>query len=262
MLALVEPRDKFAYSNLHFTLAGRIIEAVTGKSWKDFLAERVFATLEMRDATCYASQLYANPLAAWPIVERNGAWNRSPLVKNDAVMHAAGGMGASAADMAHWLRFQLSGKTPDGGDSSPPICFAEMHTRQAVYDEPDSGPLGLVEDGYTLGWFTGHLGERRILRHGGGYVGTSTMVVLFPEDKVGMAVLMNESAPNAGFTMLVASDIASKLLDLAGCRSAARVASVRRTRARTNGRAAGACLGRAGRRPWPLAAGRALRWQL
>ncbi len=78
-LATVRPLNKYSYSNLHYTLAGRIIEAVTGQSWKDFLADRVFARLEMQNATCYASKLYANPLAAWPIVETSGQWQTCAL---------------------------------------------------------------------------------------------------------------------------------------------------------------------------------------
>ncbi|REK12046.1 MAG: serine hydrolase [Planctomycetota bacterium] len=213
LLALVEP-GTFSYSNLHYTLAGRIIEAVSGKRWQDFLAERVFAPLGMQDATCYASQLYANPLAAWPIVEQAGKWQRAPLVKNDAVMHAAGGMGSSAADLANWLRFQLTGKTPDGRTLVSPALLAEIHKQQARDATTSRNPLGLpfTRDGYSLGWFTGAYRKRPLLEHGGGYIGTSTYVSFLPEENVGLAVLVNESTPNLGFTMAVAEDVYAKLL--------------------------------------------------
>ncbi len=213
-LALVESPGHYEYTNLHYTLAGRIIQAVTGKSWKDFLAERVFAPLAMRDATCYASRLYANPLAAWPIVDRNGAWQLAPLVKNDAVMHAAGGMGASATDLGNWLRFHITGKTPKGQNLISPELLREMHTQQATDPEPGDGPPGLVSEGYSLGWFTGKYAGRPILWHGGGYVGTATHVSFFPEEGVGVAVLINQSAPNSGFPLVVAADVYGKLLEL------------------------------------------------
>ncbi|HEY2893471.1 MAG TPA: serine hydrolase [Pirellulales bacterium] len=78
LLKYVRHGNKFAYSNLHYTLLGRVIEAVSGKPWQEFLAERVFAPLEMRDSTCYASKLYANPLVAWPLVGKDGKWERAP----------------------------------------------------------------------------------------------------------------------------------------------------------------------------------------
>jgi CubicO group peptidase (beta-lactamase class C family) len=213
LLAAVEPQE-FAYSNLHYTLAGRIIEAVSGQKWQDFLAQRVFAPLGMRDATCYASQLYANPLAAWPIEEQAGKWERAALVKNDAVMHAAGGMGASASDLAHWLVFQLTGKAPDGKQLVSPELLREIHTRQAGSQQPDKGPGGFTRDGYSLGWFTGTFGGRVMREHGGGYLGTATLVSILPDDKLGVAVLVNESRP--GVALLVAADVYARLLDKPG----------------------------------------------
>jgi CubicO group peptidase (beta-lactamase class C family) len=213
LLALVKPQGKFSYSNLHYTLAGRIIQAASGKPWQDFLAERVFAPLEMRDSTCYASKLYANPLAAWPIVEGKGAWKLAPLVKNDHVMHAAGGMGASAADLTRWLRFQLSGQTPSGKRLVSPQLLAEIHKQQVVSGDPEEDPPGVVRTGYSLGWFTGTLHGQEFLNHGGGYVGTSTIVSFLPQQKLGVAVLMNESSPNADFPLVVAADVYAKLLD-------------------------------------------------
>jgi len=214
LLAFVKPRKEFAYSNLHYTLAGRIIEVVTGKPWQDFLAERVFAPLEMRDATCYASKLYANPLAAWPIVGKAGTWELAPLVKNDKVMHAAGGMGASATDLGNWLRFQLSGKTPLGRQLISPELLREVQSRQVSAGNPEAGVDGFVRDGYSLGWFTGSFKGHPMLEHGGGYLGTATGVSCLPQDQIGVAVLVNES--RGGIPMMVAADVYAKLLDIPG----------------------------------------------
>src|SRR5262249_30148819 len=41
LLTRVRPGGKFRYSNLNFTLAGRVIEATTGQNWKQFIAERI-----------------------------------------------------------------------------------------------------------------------------------------------------------------------------------------------------------------------------
>ena len=211
LLKFVRPGTKFAYSNLHYTILGRVIEAVSGKSWQDFLAERVFAPLEMRDSTCYASKLYANPLAAWPLVSTAGKWKRAPLVKNDQVMHAAGGMGASAADLGHWLRFHLTGTTPDGRQLISPELLAEVH-KQQVTMPANTGPGGFTRDGYSLGWFTGSFQGRPLLEHGGGYIGTATLVSFLPKEQVGVAVLVNESRP--GIAMMVTADAFAKLLDI------------------------------------------------
>jgi CubicO group peptidase (beta-lactamase class C family) len=251
LLEFVESPGKFAYSNLHYTLAGRVIEAVSGKRWQDFLAERVFAPLEMHDATCYASKLYANPQAAWPIVEVDGNWQVAPLVKSDAVMHAAGGMGASALDMANWLRFQLTGTTPSGSELLSPTLLRDTQTQQVGDLAAGTGPPAHKRSGYSLGWFTGKLAEHRYLNHGGGYLGTSTYVSILPDEGVGVAVLMNEGPPNSLFPYVVANDVYSKLLgeelpdvlpDARRLAARSREQTAQRTKPDWNGFAAGAGL--------------------
>jgi len=212
LLSRVNSRGEFAYSNLHYTLLGRIIAAVTGNTWQDFLDERVFRPLQMRESTCYASKLYANPAAAWPMIEKAGKWELAPLVKNDQVMHAAGGMGASARDLGNWLRFQLTGKTPDGRQLISPELLQEVHKQQVTMKKPDTTPGGFVRDGYSLGWFTGTFSGRRFVEHGGGYLGTATIVSLLPDEQIGVAVLVNESRP--ALPLLVVADVYSQLLDV------------------------------------------------
>ncbi len=214
LLTLVEPENEFRYTNLHYTLAGRIITSVTGQKWQDFLAQRVFAPLKMVDSTCYASKLYANPLVAWPIVERAGHWQVAPLVKGDSVMHAAGGMGASAADLGNWLRFHITGKTPDGKQLISQKLLDEVHKRQVIDKEASSDVPGYVRNGYSLGWFTGSFHDHPLREHGGGYIGTSTIVSFLGDDQIGVAVLVNESSPNPVFTQLVSMDVYGKLLGL------------------------------------------------
>src|SRR5438477_303577 len=42
-------RSKFAYDNLMYIAAGGVIEAVTGKSWEDYVRERILTPLGMHD---------------------------------------------------------------------------------------------------------------------------------------------------------------------------------------------------------------------
>jgi CubicO group peptidase (beta-lactamase class C family) len=45
----IEPGDSFSYSNTGYELLGAVIEAVSGQSYHDFFARRVFDPLEMKD---------------------------------------------------------------------------------------------------------------------------------------------------------------------------------------------------------------------
>jgi len=50
-----EPGSKWAYCNTGIDTLGRVIEVVSGKSYEDFLRDRVFIPLEMKDSTFYPS---------------------------------------------------------------------------------------------------------------------------------------------------------------------------------------------------------------
>ncbi len=46
-----QPGEKYSYSNEGFNIAGRIVEVVSGMSFEDFLEQRLFAPLGMKDTT-------------------------------------------------------------------------------------------------------------------------------------------------------------------------------------------------------------------
>lgn len=50
-----EPGSKWAYCNTGIDTLGRVIEVVSGKPFEDFLRDRVFIPLEMKDTTFYPS---------------------------------------------------------------------------------------------------------------------------------------------------------------------------------------------------------------
>jgi CubicO group peptidase (beta-lactamase class C family) len=102
LLRDAEIANDVRYSNIHFTLASRAIEAVSGLKWQDFLGQRLFKPAGMIRTTAYASEMYGQFEHAEPMLRIDGKWHRSPLVKTDRTMHAAGGMGTTARDAASW----------------------------------------------------------------------------------------------------------------------------------------------------------------
>jgi hypothetical protein len=125
-------------------------------------------------------------------------------------MHAAGGMGASIADLARWMRLHLNGGSIDGVRVLSPESVAQMHAMQVKLPEPNRrGPRS--RDGYGLGWWRQVCDGRRMLEHGGGFDGASSVVTLVPEERLGVAVVANSLS---SITDLVAFDIFKRLLKL------------------------------------------------
>lgn len=207
-LGEVVPLGQVAYSNVHFTLAGRVIEAVSGKSWRDFLAAELFAPAGMTRTTGYADWMYAQPDVAYPAVFDGDRALRAPH-KSDRTMHAAGGLGTSIDDLSRWLRLQLGrGALGETRLLSERATEATWELLSKSTADADFGPTA----GFGLGWQRGSYRDHLELRHGGGYIGAASYVCFLPELGLGLAVVASGGPGANGLCRLVSSDVHERLL--------------------------------------------------
>jgi CubicO group peptidase (beta-lactamase class C family) len=185
-----------------------VIEAVSGQSWRDYLAEHVFAPAGMTRTTGYADWMYAQADVAFPAVFEAGKAKRVQH-KSDRTMHAAGGLGASIDDLARWLRLQLGRGTIDGArllSDSATAATWELASRTTGDD--DFGPT----EGFGLGWQRGSYRGHLELRHGGGYTGSSSYVCFLPELGLGLAVVATGGPGANRLCRVVSNDVHERLL--------------------------------------------------
>lgn len=210
-LAKETPSEQVRYTNTHFTLAGRVIERITGRSWRDFLDEAVFTPAGMDRTTGYASVMYGDPNAAWPMEWTPQGFRRADQIKSDATMHAAGGMGTSARDAARWVMVHLgSGALGDTRMLSARNA-REMLTPQSRFPQT-RGSIRAME-GFGLGWQMGtYRGLTPYVAHGGGYIGTAAHLSFLPEKGVGVVVLANSSPGGSALGDIVSIDIYDAIL--------------------------------------------------
>ncbi len=213
LLRQAEIAHEVRYSNVHFTLAGRVIEVVSGMKWQVFLDQRLFEPAGMMHTTAFASEMFAAADHAEPLLRIDGAWQRSRLVKTDRTMHAAGGMGTTARDAARWLILNLNGGEIDGRRLLTKDMAREYYTMQSWRPKPE-GRIR-IEEGYALGWQVGKYRDasRPYYFHGGGYVGTASYFCFLPDERIGVAVLSN-SRGGADMHTIVSIDILDRLLGI------------------------------------------------
>ncbi len=197
------------YSNVHFTLLGRVIEAVSGEPWRDFLARSVFEPAGLTRTTGYMSRIEADPDHAVPCERDGDRFRPVEQRKSDRTMHAAGGLGTSGEDAARWLLLNLDRGSLDGVRVLPESLVAESGRVQARFPEPD-GTIRIME-GFGLAWQVGTFNGRRLLQHAGGYAGASAYMALLPDDGVGVAVLLNAAGAAQGLGTIVAIDALERL---------------------------------------------------
>jgi len=94
------PGSRYLYSNSNFMLLGRIVEHVSGLTFRDFLDRRIFAPLGMNTTRHVerTTEVVAN-LATGYFPGRRGGWTRA---QHDFPLHGEGGLISSVADLALW----------------------------------------------------------------------------------------------------------------------------------------------------------------
>ena len=171
----------YAYSNLGIDLAGYILERVEGKPFPEVVRESLLEPLGMERSTFDRAAIRA---AGNRAVGHVDPYPEPPLYEP---MTAAGGLYASAADLARFLRFQLDGGSIDGRVVLDSKWLDEMRT----VPPPHAGaPAGLrARRGPTAlePW------DQRpdLLEHGGGGYGFLSDLWWVPQLGIGIAILTN-----------------------------------------------------------------------
>jgi CubicO group peptidase (beta-lactamase class C family) len=201
------PGSRFSYSNMGYTLIGRVIESVTGQRYERYLDTRLLRPLGMHDSTFgYVSQqgAHADPRLAMGHFERGVAQPAVPLY-----LRPAGQFTTTAADMARFAQFLL-GDGRIGGQVfiDPALMRARGHPTGT-----DAARAGLGA-GYALGLAVRDRDGAVGLCHGGNTVGFRAMLCVYPSRQRGFFVAFNADVEGADYarirTLLVeALDVAT-----------------------------------------------------
>ena len=161
-----DPGTTFAYCNVNFDVAARLVEEASGRPFDVFMTERVFGPLGMarsalREEDVTPADGY-NSVLGWWVPREEPAWFDGS---------GSGGVITSAADLSSWLISQNGQGTQlvSGGG------LEAMHTRSAVGD-------------YGHGWYVEDDGTRW---HSGFVMTYRAVEWIDPSTGYGIAVLTN-----------------------------------------------------------------------
>ena len=152
-----QPGTVWEYS-LSTDMLGRVIEAVSGKRLADFMEERLFRPLEMKDTGFWVTQEKMSRLAeALPL----DAWSGQPnkLLDVSAVPNNDSGGGGGVSTAADYLRFaqmmanggQLDGKRYLSRTTVELMTSDHLGTRIQALSPMTPGEVLLSTPGYTFG---------------------------------------------------------------------------------------------------------------
>ncbi len=96
-----KPGSDYRYSNGGYSMLALIVERASGKTFQDFLRERIFDKLGMHDTLAYVAEGPQVPHRAYGYTETKGTWRRTDQSLTSAVL-GDGGIYSSIDDLAKW----------------------------------------------------------------------------------------------------------------------------------------------------------------
>lgn len=194
-------RSAYAYDNVLYLVAGEVIEAVSGRSWEDFVSTRILARVGMTGSNVRHSAAVEGGNVAVPHARVDGIVRPIKPFDSDNT-NPAGGINSNADDMAKWMMVQLAhGRLAGGSALFSDTTWRELTTivtpRPLTTPPPELAAQRQNFRGYALGLDVADYRGRRLLMHTGGLPGYVSRVMMIPELDLGIAVLTNQEVGQA-----------------------------------------------------------------
>ncbi len=174
-----QPGETWAYDNTGYYLLGIIIEKASGKSYWQFLDERVFKPLGM-NATRSTDPQPIVPNRASGYEWKNDHFENRPVLL-PAIAFSAGSLLSTVEDMAKWDAALYTEKLLKKSS------LDQMWTAPATNDGTDA-PFN-----YGFGWFIENYHGHRLVQHSGGTPGFSSAMYRFVSDKLNIIIRTNHA---------------------------------------------------------------------
>jgi CubicO group peptidase (beta-lactamase class C family) len=182
------PGTEFLYSNTGYALLSIVVRRASGKSLRDFAAERIFTPLGMKSTQFRDDHTQPVDREAIGYVPMAGGFAVS-IPQLDVV--GDGGVFSTVEDLAKWDANFESGAV--GGKDG-------MSLLQQTATLPDGRSTG-----YALGLSVGNFAGARVVSHSGAYGGYRSTYLRFPEEHLSVITLCNVSALSSQLAERVAS---------------------------------------------------------
>jgi CubicO group peptidase (beta-lactamase class C family) len=181
-----------SYNNASLSLAGFVIEKVTGSTYEKAIQELILDPIGMSQTYIFPGDVMTRRFAVGHSNNADGTVTVSrpwPLPRSAT---PAGGLSATAADQIAWAKFHLSNGRTASGDQLLPSNVVRSMREPTV--EMHGNALG---DAVGITWMLRRLGDVTVVQHGGTTIGQHSAFVMVPERDFAVIVLTNSGPGGA-----------------------------------------------------------------
>jgi CubicO group peptidase (beta-lactamase class C family) len=190
LMQVAPPGKAWSYNNAGFSIAGRVIEVVTGTSINRAIRDLVFQPLGLEHAGTTAGDFIVQRFAAGHSTRDGKTTLQRPFSASTSV--TAGGVGLCMTDLLAYARFHIGdGAAAGGARVLTRASLEQMRTPQLKKQSTD--------DEIGLAWHIRQVGPVRTFGHGGTLGGHILLLEIVPERNFAIAILTNA---NTGWRLI------------------------------------------------------------
>src|SRR5262245_14840956 len=180
LMQVAPPGKAWSYNNAGFSIAGRVIEVVTGTSINQAIRDLVFRPLGLDHAGTTPGEFIVQRFAAGHTTRDGKTLLQRPFSPSTSV--TAGGVGLCITDLLAYARFHMGDGTAANGEHVlARASLEQMRTVQAHKQGTD--------DDIGLAWHIRQVGPIRTFGHGGTLGGHILLLELVPQRNFAIAIL-------------------------------------------------------------------------
>ena len=185
LMQIAPPAAAWSYNNAGFSVSGRVIEAVTGKSINRSIEELVFQPLGLKCAGTTAGDFIVHRFAAGHSSRGNEpAATIRPFSPSTSV--TAGGVGLCIDDLLSYAQFHLGNGISQSGERILSKASLELMRTTQLHKQGTDDDIGIA-------WHLRNVGNLRVAAHGGTLSGHILLLELVPEKNFAIGILTNSS---------------------------------------------------------------------
>jgi CubicO group peptidase (beta-lactamase class C family) len=205
-LVYLEPeqpiRETFLYNNLMYAAVGYLIELQSGKTWEQFVKERILDPLEMSSTNYSIAEMLRRPEFGVGFTERRDSFDiyKIPYYEDISGVAPCGAIVSNIENISHWLIALMNDGKYNGKQVLPPdvlkatlqpaISLPNTSLETRGWGEMLNATYGMARETAS---YRGHL----LTMHGGDLPGFHTQISFMPQDHIGVIVfeIGNHSQP-------------------------------------------------------------------
>ena len=205
---------QYQYNNLMYNVAGVLVERLSGRTWENFIREKILVPLDMKSTVLTYPEMFKNSDYAMSYKIEKEQLVEVGFGSNVDAIGSAGSVKSNAVDMTNWLLMQLQNGKFNGKQIISERSLKENHTPLQLVFPAEAKYPELGFGSYGMGWMMNVYRGNQRRQHNGSIEGFRSQMTVFPNNNLGIFITTNTGAVDYNFVNIITNYISDNLLNM------------------------------------------------